>query len=142
MQLQQVCSNTACLICAGVCVDPSHSRRIDAAGPPAWDCAVEVAGSVGQSGHRLYGSGLSDVLWAGLLRDSEAIGALERQSRVHPQHDPSRYDRLVHYVILMKECIAEVVAEAVDVQRIEGTTLEAAAAAMRPSPTHCHRQIR
>jgi hypothetical protein len=83
------------------------------------------------SGHRLYGKGLSKVLWAGLVRDSQAIEALERQNRVHPHHDPSRFDRLAHYVILSKECIAEVVAEAVEVQRIEGTMLDAATAAIR-----------
>jgi hypothetical protein len=84
------------------------------------------------SGHRLYRKGLSDVLWAGLVRDSKAIDALERQNRVLPNHDPSRFDCLTHHVVLLKECVAEVVAEAVLVRRADGTTLEAATAAMRP----------
>jgi hypothetical protein len=29
------------------------------------------------SGHRLYRSGLSDVMWAGVVRDSDVIQALE-----------------------------------------------------------------
>jgi hypothetical protein len=84
------------------------------------------------SGHRLYRKGLSDVGWAGLVRDSQAIDALERQNRVHPNHDPSRFDRLNHHIVLLKERVAEVVAEAVEVRRVEGTTLDAATAALRP----------
>jgi hypothetical protein len=34
------------------------------------------------SGHRLYGSGLSEVLWAGVIRDSDTVRALEKQNRV------------------------------------------------------------
>ena len=83
-----------------------------------------------KSGHRLYQSGLSNVLWAGLVRDSETIVALERANRVHPYHDPTRFESLQHHVILLKECAAEVVAEAVTVQRFEGTTLAAVTAAM------------
>ena len=83
-----------------------------------------------KSGHRLYESGLSNVLWAGLVRDSETIVALERANRVHPNHDPTRFESLQHHVILLKECAAEVVAEAVTVQRFEGTTLAAVTAAM------------
>lgn len=82
------------------------------------------------SGHRLYGSGLSDVLWAGVVRDSAVIRQLEIQNRVHPCHDPSRFTGLVHHIVLLKECLAEVVAEAVAVQRFEGTTLDAVTAAM------------
>lgn len=82
------------------------------------------------SGHRLYNSGLSDVLWAGVVRDSEVIRGLEMQNRVHPSHDPSRLTRLAHHIVLLKECVAEVVAEGVVIQRFEGTTLDAAAAAM------------
>ena len=82
------------------------------------------------SGHRLYATGLSQVLWAGVVRDSHHIRALEIQSRVHPRHDPSRFNGLTHYLIRLKECVAEVVAETIAVRRIEGTTLGAVTAAM------------
>ena len=83
------------------------------------------------SGHRLYGSGLGDVLWAGVVRDSDAIRALEQQNRVHPYHDPSRFDGLTHHVVLLKECVVEVVAEGLSILRFEGTTVDAAVAALR-----------
>jgi hypothetical protein len=83
------------------------------------------------SGHRLYERGLSQVLWAGIVRDSDAIRDLEMQARVHPFHDPSRSAGLVHHVVLLKECVVEVLAEAVTVQRLEGRTLDAVTAAMR-----------
>ncbi len=83
------------------------------------------------SGHRLYGSGLSDVLWAGVVRDSDAIRALEQQNRVHPYHDPSRFDGLTHHVVPLKECVVEVVAEGLSILRLEGTTVDAAVAALR-----------
>ena len=94
------------------------------------------------SGHRLYGSGLSNLLWAGVVSDSETIRALEKQNRVHPFHDPSRFDDLTHHVVLLKECVVEVVAMAVAVSRFEGTTADAATAAMKGKPTPSHRQIR
>ena len=83
------------------------------------------------SGHRLYGSGLGDVLWAGVVRDSDAIRALEQQNRVHPYHDPSRFDGLTHHVVLLRECVVEVVAEGLSILRFEGTTVDAAVAALR-----------
>src|SRR4249919_3098251 len=72
------------------------------------------------SGHRLYGSGLSQVVWAGVVRESNLIRALETQNRVHPSHDPTVYGRLTHYVILTRERVAEVVAESVSIQRFRG----------------------
>jgi hypothetical protein len=82
------------------------------------------------SGHRLYASGLGGVLWAGVVRDSRLIRALETQNRVHPRHDPSRFDSLTHHVVLLKECVVEVVAQAVSIQRSVGTTLQAATGAI------------
>lgn len=82
------------------------------------------------SGHRLYVHGLSDVLWAGVVRDSDLIRALEKQNRVHPGHDPSRFEPLTHHVVLLKECVVEVVAQALSVQRFEGTTLDTATGAI------------
>lgn len=82
------------------------------------------------SGHRLYGSGLSEVLWVGAVRDSDAIDVLETQNRVHPYHDPSRFRGLSHHVVLLKECVVEVVAESLSIQRVGGTTLDAAVTAL------------
>jgi hypothetical protein len=83
------------------------------------------------SGHRLWRKGLEGTLWAGQVSHSHAIRDLERQNRVHPRHDPSRYQNLAHHVLLLKERVAEIVAEAVSTRRCEGNTLEAATTAMR-----------
>lgn len=83
------------------------------------------------SGHRLYRKGLSDVLWAGLVRNSETIRALERQNKVHATHDPSRFAGLTHHILLLKECVTEVVAQEVAVRRVDGATLEAACSELR-----------
>jgi hypothetical protein len=83
------------------------------------------------SGHRLYKKGLGQGLWAGQVLDSELVRSLERANRVHPRHNPSRFEHLEHHVLLLKEGVAEVVADAVSVQRIIGSTLNAAAEAMR-----------
>ncbi len=80
------------------------------------------------SGHRLYRSGLSDVLWAGVVRDSAAVDALEAQNRVHPSQDAPRFEKLMHHVVLLKECVVEVIAERVTVHRFEGRTLAALSA--------------
>ena len=82
------------------------------------------------SGHRPFKNGLSDVLRAGAVRDSDLIRALQTQSGVHPLHDPSRVERSIHHIVPLKECVAEVVTETVSVQRVEGNTLDAAIAAM------------
>lgn len=83
------------------------------------------------SGHRLYDKGLADVLWAGIVEQSAAIADLERQNRVHPNHDASRFRHVAHHVLPLKERVVEVIAEAVEVRRIEGTTVSAAASALR-----------
>ncbi len=83
------------------------------------------------SGHRLWSKGLDGVLWAGQVRHSHTIRDLERRNRVHPSHDPSRFENLVHYVIRMKEGVAEVIAESVTVRRGDGSTLTAATSTMK-----------
>lgn len=80
------------------------------------------------SGHRLYLKGLADVLWACTVRGSDAVDALERQNRVHPIHDVSRFDRPAHHVLLLKERVVEVIVEAVEVRRTDGAMLEVAVA--------------
>jgi hypothetical protein len=78
------------------------------------------------SGHRLYDRGLKDLTWAGIVSNSKLIAALERQNRVHPMHDPTRFAHLTHHVLLLKENTVEVVADRVDAIRLEGPTLQAA----------------
>ena len=83
------------------------------------------------SGHRLWRRGLSDVLWVGVVEDSELIAALEQQNRVHARHDPARFRDLVHHVMRLKECVVEVISEGLTVHRLDGSTIEAASAAAR-----------
>ncbi len=83
------------------------------------------------SGHRLWRHGLSEVLWMGVVVNSALRSELKRQNVVHPGHDPARFDQLEHYVVLLKECVAEVVAMSVEVHRMDGGTLESAVAALR-----------
>lgn len=82
------------------------------------------------SGHRLWAKGLSEILWAGVVNQSELILTLEQQDQVHPPHGSSRLAGLVHYVIVLKECVVEVIARGVAVQRVDGTTAEAALRAL------------
>jgi hypothetical protein len=84
------------------------------------------------SGHRLYEKGLGDAPWAGQVIDSELVHALERENRVHAHHDSFRFEHLAHHVLRLKERVAEVVAESIAVRRLDGSTLDAAAHAMRP----------
>jgi hypothetical protein len=83
------------------------------------------------SGHRLYSRGLSDLLWAGKVEQSEWIADLERRNRVHPSHDPARFIRLVHFILPLKEDTVEVIAEEVTVVRRPGPTTSAAAALLQ-----------
>ena len=70
------------------------------------------------------------MLWAGAVRDSDLATALETHNRVHPSHHPLRFESLTHHVVLLKECLVEVVARALSVQRFEGTKLVAATGAI------------
>lgn len=93
--------------------------------------ASQVAtGKEGVSGHPLWGSGLGDVRWLGLVEKSARVRAMAAQNSVHPSHDQRRYDFLDHYIAPLKECVAEVVAGSVETQRHGGSTLEAAGAAL------------
>lgn len=72
--------------------------------------------------HRLYEVGLMDLDWLGIVRESQLVEALR----------PTWYSAggfvPMHYVVVSKECVVEVVAENVDAFRIEGTTRQAATA--------------
>jgi hypothetical protein len=66
------------------------------------------------AGHALYGRGL---LHYGIfeVHDSSWIRALERMNRVHPRHDPRRFDRLRHFIFTFHDCTFECVAESVSI---------------------------
>jgi hypothetical protein len=82
------------------------------------------------AGHRLYERGLRDVLWVGVVRDSEFLDQLEKQNRVHPGHNPEQFAGLTHHVFPLKESTVEVVARQVRVNRIDGSTDQAAVSAL------------
>lgn len=82
------------------------------------------------SGHRLYEKGLREVLWVGTVENSALVDALERQNRVHPLHDAAAFRSLVHQVVVLKECVVEVVARSLSVQRSSAQPAEAAFAAL------------
>ncbi len=69
------------------------------------------------SGHRLYGAGLENVMWAGEVLDSGWIAELEHQDRAHPRHDPARFAGLRHFILPLKEKTVEIVANKVLVVR-------------------------
>ncbi|MFN8159355.1 MAG: hypothetical protein U0R68_18225 [Candidatus Nanopelagicales bacterium] len=67
--------------------------------------------------HRLYNSGLRDLLWVGVVEGSEwaaAVDAMRAGSSVS------------HFVVLTKESTVEVLADALSVVRVPGSTAEAA----------------
>ena len=82
------------------------------------------------NGHPLYEKGLRDVLWVGTVHDSELVAELERRNRVHPGHRRAGWKGLHHFVVRTKEKLIEVVAEAVSVERVPGSTVEAAVACL------------
>ncbi|MDQ1581747.1 MAG: hypothetical protein QOD05_2522 [Microbacteriaceae bacterium] len=74
--------------------------------------------------HRLYDAGLRDVMWVGIVRDS----ALATQLRPMWAKVGERSATPLHYVVLSKECVIEVLAMNVDCLRIPGAPREAALA--------------
>jgi hypothetical protein len=79
-----------------------------------------------RSVHRLYSSGLSSLLWAGKVERSKWIADLERHNRGHPRHDATRFAKLAHFILPLKEGMVEVVAEQVSILRRPGPTTDAA----------------
>lgn len=89
----------------------SHARM----GPPNDEALAQ---------HRLFEAGLRDVLWLGIVRDSNLVEEL-RPMQAGPFVP-------VHYIVVSKECVVEVLAENVDVFRIEGSPRQAALASLSP----------
>jgi hypothetical protein len=76
--------------------------------------------------HRLYEAGLKDVDWLGVVRDSSLVAGLR------PMLGPGAVFVPLHYVVLSKECVVEVLAQDVDVFRIAGSPRQAAPASLSP----------
>ncbi len=72
--------------------------------------------------HRLYDSGLKDVDWLGVVRDSSLV------PRLRPMLSSEFVFVSLHYVVVSNECVVEVLAENVDVFRVAGSPREAALA--------------
>ena len=83
----------------------------------------------GLSGHRLYSRGLRDLMWLGVVDQSELVNTLEKRNSVYPLHDPARFGQLVHHILLLKECAIEVVARELSVKRLEVPSTRAAVVA-------------
>ena len=77
-------------------------------------------------GHQLHEAGLRDVLWLGEVRQSALIAELQRLHPVPPQHSPGSSTHLRHWVAPLKECIVEVVASSLRVERGAGVSKTAA----------------
>jgi hypothetical protein len=91
----------------------------------AWNGArlarMEPPNDDARRGHRLYEHGLADDLWLGEVFESSLVAQLETVNRVHPFHDPGRWLRLRHWVVPLKGCTVEVVADSVEVERRDRT---------------------
>ena len=74
--------------------------------------------------HRLYDSGLKDVDWLGIVRDSSLV------PRLRPMLSSDFVFVPLHYVVVSKECVVEVLAENVDLFRIAGSPRDAAPASL------------
>ena len=114
-------------------VDDPNDQMVVLIWPHCYAALMQPPDDEAISGHRLWGHGLENALWAGEVFESQWIAALRQGNRVHSGHTKveHRYSRLRHYVIRLKGSAVEVVAEEVQVTRVTATsTLEAAAAVM------------
>lgn len=76
--------------------------------------------------HRLYEAGLKDVGWLGVVRDSSLVAGLR------PMVGRGAVFVPLHYVVVSKECIVEVLAENGYVFRIGGSPRQAAPSCLSP----------
>lgn len=84
----------------------------------------------GRHEHRLYDVGLRDLLWLGVVQESKLVEQLK-------SFWPRAGDRRgvpIHYVVVSKECVVEVVAMDVDVFRIDGRPRQASSASLEGPP--------
>jgi hypothetical protein len=67
---------------------------------------------------------LKDVDWLGVVRDSTPVAGLR------PMLGPGAVFVPLHYVVVSKECVVEVLAQDVDVVRMAGSPRQAAPASL------------
>ena len=81
------------------------------------------------SGHPLAARGLRPY-GAFRIEDSSWVRQLERMNSVHPYHNPSRFEKLRHFVFAFHDSTFECVAESFTISQHEGT-LDSLLAMMR-----------
>lgn len=69
---------------------------------------------------------MKDVDWLGVVRDSSLVAGLR------PMLGRGAVFVPLHYVVVSKECVAEVLARDIDVFRIAGSPRQAAPASLSP----------
>ena len=79
--------------------------------------------------HRLYEAGLNDVDWLGVVRDSSLVPLLRPMLSNHPVLVP------MHYIVVSKECVGEVLAQDGDAFRIAGRCVRQRPRASVSSPS-------
>lgn len=93
-----------------------------------WDMVIHAQltppNDEGRHEHRLYDVGLRDLLWIGVVQESELV---EQMKPSWPRAGGQRAVP-IHYVVVSKECVVEVVALDVEMFRIDGRPRQAAAA--------------
>lgn len=70
------------------------------------------------TGHRLFLAGLNAVRCIGEVAESTLISELERANRVHPRRDPAPYASLRHWIVPLKECTIEIIAQSLQARRV------------------------
>ena len=98
-------------------IDDPDQRFVMLVWHSSFTSRMEPPNDEARSGHRLYNSGLREVLWLGEVHESALIDDLERRNRVHDRHNPARFADLRHWIIPLKECTVEVVARSLVVER-------------------------
>jgi hypothetical protein len=71
--------------------------------------------------HPLYGHGLRDLMWLGEVQDSDWLAAVTEMSASPPAR---------HFILPLKECVIEALADGVTVERRPGSTMDAAYATL------------
>jgi len=97
--------------------DDEDRRHVELVWAGAVVARMEPPNDEAIDGHRLYAAGLEDVWWIGEVHESQLIADLVRRNEVHERHSPDLFAGLRHWILPLKECVVEVVAESLTVER-------------------------